>query len=91
MLVVSSAVNKSNPEVAAALERRVPVVPRAEYDAAKDIRSALERYREAVNALGHNHPELVTAVSKQVGEVAHISNFFTSGAQIELAERLLYA
>ncbi|GAB4078230.1 acetylornithine transaminase [Nostocoides australiense] len=43
----------------------------------------------AVNALGHNHPELVAAVSKQVGEVAHISNFFTSGAQIELAERLL--
>jgi len=43
----------------------------------------------AVNALGHNHPELVTAVSKQVGEVAHISNFFTSRAQIDLARQLL--
>lgn len=43
----------------------------------------------AVNSLGHNHPALVAAVSKQVAEMAHISNFFTSRAQIELAERLL--
>jgi hypothetical protein len=43
----------------------------------------------AVNALGHNHPELVVAVSKQAGEVVHVSNFFTTRAQIELAERLL--
>ncbi|GAA1758917.1 acetylornithine transaminase [Nostocoides vanveenii] len=43
----------------------------------------------AVSALGHNHPELVAAVSKQVASQIHISNFFTSRAQIELAERLL--
>ena len=43
----------------------------------------------AVNALGHNHPALVAAVSKQVGEMAHISNFFTSRVQVELAERVL--
>lgn len=43
----------------------------------------------AVNALGHNHPALVAAVSTQVGQALHISNFFTSTAQIELAERLL--
>ncbi|WP_404382227.1 acetylornithine transaminase [Knoellia locipacati] len=43
----------------------------------------------AVNALGHNHPALVAAVSKQIGEMAHISNFYTSRVQIELAERLL--
>ena len=43
----------------------------------------------AVNALGHNHPAVVAAVSKQAGEVIHLSNFFTSRAQIELAERLL--
>lgn len=43
----------------------------------------------AVNALGHNHPALVAAVSKQVAEMAHISNFFTSRAQVELAERIL--
>lgn len=43
----------------------------------------------AVNALGHNHPALVAAVSKQAGQLVHISNFFTSTAQVELAERLL--
>jgi acetylornithine/N-succinyldiaminopimelate aminotransferase len=43
----------------------------------------------AVNALGHGHPALVAAVSKQVAEVVHVSNFFTTPAQIALAERLL--
>ncbi len=43
----------------------------------------------AVNALGHGHPALVSAVSKQAGEAIHVSNFFTSEAQIGLAERLL--
>lgn len=43
----------------------------------------------AVNTLGHNHPAVVGAVSKQAGQALHISNFFTSTAQIELAERLL--
>lgn len=43
----------------------------------------------AVNSLGHNHPALVAAVSKQVGEMAHISNFYTSRVQVELAERIL--
>lgn len=43
----------------------------------------------AVNALGHNHPALVAAVSKQAGSLVHISNFFTSRVQIELGERLL--
>lgn len=43
----------------------------------------------AVNALGHAHPAIVKAVATQVGTLGHISNFFTSEAQIELAERLL--
>ncbi len=43
----------------------------------------------AVNVLGHGHPALVSAVSKQAGEVIHISNVFTSRQQIELAEQLL--
>ena len=43
----------------------------------------------AVNALGHGHPALVSAVSKQAAEAIHISNLFTSAAQIRLAERLL--
>ncbi|QGN57060.1 acetylornithine transaminase [Nostocoides sp. HKS02] len=43
----------------------------------------------AVNALGHGHPALVSAISKQAGEAIHISNLFTSEAQIALAERLI--
>ena len=43
----------------------------------------------AVNALGHAHPALVQAVTDQLGTLGHISNFFASTPQIELAERLL--
>jgi acetylornithine/N-succinyldiaminopimelate aminotransferase len=43
----------------------------------------------AVNALGHGHPALVGAVTKQLQTLGHISNFFTSGPQVELAEKLL--
>jgi acetylornithine/N-succinyldiaminopimelate aminotransferase len=43
----------------------------------------------AVNALGHNHPALVSAVTDQLGTLGHISNFFTSPQQVELAEKLL--
>ena len=43
----------------------------------------------AVNVLGHGHPALVAAVSKQAAEAIHISNLFTSRQQIELAEQLL--
>ncbi|MCC3277149.1 acetylornithine transaminase [Arthrobacter sp. zg-Y20] len=43
----------------------------------------------AVNALGHAHPALVSAVSGQLGKLGHVSNFFTSPAQVLLAERLL--
>jgi acetylornithine aminotransferase len=43
----------------------------------------------AVNALGHAHPALVEAVTTQLQTLGHISNFFTSGPQVELAERLL--
>jgi acetylornithine/N-succinyldiaminopimelate aminotransferase len=42
----------------------------------------------AVNSLGHAHPVLVDAVSTQVATLAHISNYFASPSQIELAERL---
>lgn len=43
----------------------------------------------AVNALGHAHPAIMKAVSEQLGTLGHISNFFASEPQIELAERLL--
>jgi acetylornithine/N-succinyldiaminopimelate aminotransferase len=43
----------------------------------------------AVSALGHGHPAIVTAVSEQVGRLAHSSNLFLHARQVELAERLL--
>lgn len=43
----------------------------------------------AVNSLGHRHPALVAAVREQADRMIHISNFFTSEPQIELAETLL--
>ncbi len=43
----------------------------------------------AVNALGHGHPALVEAVTTQLQTLGHVSNFFTSAPQVELAERLL--
>lgn len=43
----------------------------------------------AVNTLGHGHPALVEAVTKQASQLVHVSNFFTSEPQVELAEALL--
>lgn len=45
----------------------------------------------AVNVLGHAHPALVAAVSEQAAKLIHVSNFFTTRPQIELAERLVAA
>ncbi|HBH37858.1 MAG TPA: UDP-N-acetylmuramate--L-alanine ligase, partial [Curvibacter sp.] len=46
VLVVSSAINPQNPEVAAAIERRIPVVPRAE------MLAELMRYRHGIAVAG---------------------------------------
>jgi acetylornithine aminotransferase len=43
----------------------------------------------AVSTLGHGHPAIVEAVSKQVGTLAHVSNLFLHERQVELAERLI--
>jgi acetylornithine/N-succinyldiaminopimelate aminotransferase len=43
----------------------------------------------AVSSLGHAHPAIVEAVSRQVAEVAHTSNLFLHKREIDLAERLL--
>jgi acetylornithine aminotransferase len=43
----------------------------------------------AVNALGHGHPAVVEALCKQAASLIHVSNFFASPPQVELAERLL--
>lgn len=43
----------------------------------------------AVNSLGHAHPAMVSAVTAQLQRLGHVSNFFATRPQVELAERLL--
>ncbi|BCY13601.1 acetylornithine transaminase [Actinoplanes sp. L3-i22] len=43
----------------------------------------------AVNALGHAHPAVVAAVTTQIQQLGHVSNFFVSEPSIALAELLL--
>ena len=43
----------------------------------------------AVNALGHAHPAVLEAVTRQLSTLGHVSNFFATEPQISLAERLL--
>ncbi len=43
----------------------------------------------AVNALGHAHPAVVSAVSKQIATLGHVSNLFVAEPPVALAELLL--
>ncbi|MGA3525776.1 acetylornithine transaminase [Melissospora conviva] len=43
----------------------------------------------AVNALGHAHPAVVEAVSRQVATLGHVSNLFVAEPPVALAELLL--
>ena len=43
----------------------------------------------AVNALGHAHPAVVAAVSRQVATLGHVSNLFVAEPPVALAELLL--
>ncbi|MFF2652369.1 acetylornithine transaminase [Streptomyces sp. NPDC058045] len=44
----------------------------------------------AVNALGHAHPAVVAAVTRQIGSLGHVSNLFVAEPPVALAERLLH-
>jgi acetylornithine/N-succinyldiaminopimelate aminotransferase len=43
----------------------------------------------AVNALGHAHPAVVEAVTRQLGTLGHTSNLYITEPPLELAEKLL--
>ncbi|MGW2510378.1 acetylornithine transaminase [Streptomyces scopuliridis] len=43
----------------------------------------------AVNALGHAHPAVVEAVSRQIASLGHVSNLFIAEPPVALAERLV--
>src|SRR3712207_7488670 len=43
----------------------------------------------AVNVLGHAHPAVVDAVTRQIGTLGHVSNLYAHPTALGLAERLL--
>ncbi len=43
----------------------------------------------AVNALGHSHPDLITAIEQQVRHLIHASNLYYSEPQVQLAQQLV--
>ena len=51
VLVVSSAINEANPEIKAAREQRIPIVPRAE------MLAELMRYRFSIAVAGHTEKQ----------------------------------
>ncbi|MET7473881.1 acetylornithine transaminase [Streptomyces sp. NPDC005648] len=71
-----------------------PLLPLVRGEGAKVWDADGKRYLDfvggiAVNALGHAHPAVVEAVSRQIGSLGHISNFFMADPTVTLAERLL--
>lgn len=73
VLVVSSAINPANPEVATALERRIPVVPRAE------MLAELMRYRHGVAVAGTHGKTTTSSMLAWVLEHAGMSPGFLIG------------
>lgn len=43
----------------------------------------------ATNLLGHNHPDVVEAISKQAATLGHVSNFYSHKPGLDLAEKLV--
>jgi len=41
----------------------------------------------AVNTLGHNHPALVDAITKQASKMIHVSNYYNIEEQCLLAKK----
>ena len=79
VLVVSSAVNTANPEVAAALERRVPVVPRAE------MLAELMRYRHGIAVAGTHGKTTTNSLLASVFAAGGLDPTFVIGGRLNAA------
>ncbi|MGS0941817.1 UDP-N-acetylmuramate--L-alanine ligase [Pseudomonas luteola] len=79
VLVVSSAINKSNPEVAAALENRIPVVPRAE------MLAELMRYRHGIAVAGTHGKTTTTSLIASVLAAEGLDPTFVIGGRLNAA------
>ena len=73
VLVVSSAVNETNPEVAAARALRIPVVPRAE------MLAELMRYRFSIAVAGTHGKTTTTSMIASVMAAANLDPTFVVG------------
>ena len=79
VLVVSSAINQENPEVARALERRIPVVPRAE------MLAELMRYRHGIAVAGTHGKTPTTSLLATVFAAADLDPTFVIGGRVNAA------
>ncbi|GGK07647.1 UDP-N-acetylmuramate--L-alanine ligase [Pseudomonas matsuisoli] len=79
VLVVSSAVNTSNPEVAFALENRIPVVRRAE------MLAELMRYRHGIAVAGTHGKTTTTSLLASVFAAAGLDPTFVIGGRLNAA------
>ncbi|WP_150303306.1 UDP-N-acetylmuramate--L-alanine ligase [Pseudomonas saliphila] len=79
VLVVSSAINTQNPEVSAALDRRIPVVPRAE------MLAELMRYRHGIAVAGTHGKTTTTSLIASVLAAEGLSPTFVIGGRLTSA------
>jgi len=80
VVVVSSAVNRSNPEVAAALAKRIPVVPRAE------MLGELMRFRYSVAVAGTHGKTTTTSLVASVLAEGGLDPTFVIGGRLKSAD-----
>jgi UDP-N-acetylmuramate--alanine ligase len=79
VVVVSSAVSRDNPEVAAALERRVPVVPRAE------MLGELMRFRYSIAVAGTHGKTTTTSLVASILAEGGLDPTFVIGGRLKSA------
>jgi UDP-N-acetylmuramate--alanine ligase len=80
VVVVSSAVNRSNPEVAAALAQRIPVVPRAE------MLGELMRFRYSIAVAGTHGKTTTTSLVASVLAEGGLDPTFVIGGRLKSAD-----
>jgi UDP-N-acetylmuramate--alanine ligase len=80
VVVVSSAVNRSNPEVAAALAKRIPVVARAE------MLGELMRFRYSIAVAGTHGKTTTTSLVASVLAEAGLDPTFVIGGRLKSAD-----
>jgi UDP-N-acetylmuramate--alanine ligase len=80
VVVVSSAVNRANPEVAAAVARRVPVVPRAE------MLGELMRFRYSIAVAGTHGKTTTTSLVASVLAEGGLDPTFVIGGRLKSAD-----